>query len=159
MAEITANVRGLDELKKYFDEFPEKLQLKVLRGATQAGARVTAKEYKSRLPVRAGSELKWLGESRRYKTKPGFLKANVTVWRRKKGVTKHMVVYAAGVHTTKKQRPWPFYALILERGSKRGIRPMNYLKNALIATQDMVLETMRKRTEIGIEKQLSKKGK
>ncbi|MDB6061563.1 MAG: hypothetical protein JWM78_1666 [Verrucomicrobiaceae bacterium] len=46
---------GLAELEKALDEFPEKLQRNVLRGAIRAACKVIADEAKARVPVLTGT--------------------------------------------------------------------------------------------------------
>lgn len=52
MAEKT--ITGLDELQKFLDQLPAKIEANIMRSALAAGARVIGKEAKRNVPVRRG---------------------------------------------------------------------------------------------------------
>lgn len=98
---------GLAELKLALDEFPDKLQNNVMRGAIRAGLKQIANEAKSRVPVATGALKKSIRVSARIQdgNVVGFVKAGSRVkgGSQKSGAARgafyaHMVEFGTAAH-------------------------------------------------------------
>lgn len=92
MADITLNVKGLDKLQKFLEEFPVKLQRNVARGAMRAAA----VEVKSAVFTYAQVGPPSSEGASRYAQKEGDLRSTIRVSVRIKGGTVVAKVLAGG---------------------------------------------------------------
>lgn len=88
---IEYEIKGAEEIYKMLSGLPEKMEVRILRGAVRAGAKTVLDEAQSRAPVRKGALRSSLRVSTR--SKRGQVRASVVAGGNKKGG----VFYAAMV--------------------------------------------------------------
>jgi HK97 gp10 family phage protein len=110
MSEV--HVKGLDELQKFLDTFPDKLQKNIMRGALRAGARTIMKQAKDNVPVGPPSST----NKKIYGGYAGALRDSIRVASRRNKGNQVMVSVVAG-GKVKKTGANVFYAHIIEYGA------------------------------------------
>lgn len=124
-------IEGLKELDNRLKNLPFKVQKKVLNAAVRSGATIIKKEAKQRVPVRSG-----------------FLKKNILV-RKKKKQPIDKPIYQVGCSN----KAW--YGRIIEFGS-RMVAARPWLRPAFDVSKQKVLDQIRKKLKIGIEREAAK---
>lgn len=144
MAERLSRVVGLDEARRALKQLPDKVQRRVLRGATAAGARAMAKAVKDAAPVETGEQS---NASKQY----GRLKDNVRVIRLRRGYPDTTAAYR--VDTGK-----AFWGMFLEFGT-RLISARPWFRPAVDASGDKALNTIKERLASGVAREAEKLGR
>lgn len=124
---ITGSIRGVDGLNKLLAQLPEKMEGRVLRNATNAAARVVAREARAHVPVAEG-DLKKSITARSVRTRKGEKAVAAVVGFKKPHSGKaHLVEYGTGPRET-------------SSGASRGAMPAQpFMRPAIVSAKDEVL--------------------
>lgn len=142
--EGTSHIKGLAEANAALKRLPDRVQRRVLRGATAAGARVMLKAVKAAAPTDAGPQSE---ASRKY----GRLRDNLRVLRLKRGIPDTAAAYR--VDTGKS-----FWGLFLEFGT-RLISARPWFRPAVDSSTDKALDTIKDRLASGVAREAEKLAK
>ena len=140
----TSRVTGLAEAAAVLKRLPERVQSRVLRGATAAGARVMLKEVRAAAPVAAGEPS---AASQRY----GRLRDNIRVVRLKRDVPPSSAAYR--VDTGKS-----FWGMFLEFGT-RLIAARPWFRPAVDTSYEKAVGTIKERLAAGVAREAEKMAK
>lgn len=141
---IEIKISGLKELKDALQKLPERVQKRVLRGATMAGAQVIKKAAKQRAPVGTVPHKDAKGRT----IAPGNLRKSI-IARAKKGASKTSVTVSVGPSSR------GFYGMFHEFGtSKMAARP--FLRPAFDDNKERAVEAIKERLSAGIEREANK---
>lgn len=152
---MTVEIKGLKSLDKTLKSLPPRLQTKVVRGATLAGANVVRKEARRRAPVRTPDDKAPKAAKPRLNkgtyvqvTFPGHLRKNIRSARNRR-VPRWQISYLVGWTTS------AFYGLFIEKGTKhQGAQP--FLRPAFDSKKGEINKVIGERIWRGLKRELGK---
>jgi HK97 gp10 family phage protein len=152
----TVKISGLAELEKALNDFPLKLERKMLVGGVRAGANVFRTEARLRAAVAEKALIKKFS-GMNVTVQPGFMRKKIASWQKRR--TRYAVTFFIGIlgYKDRFSKLFPFWWRFLEFGtSKMAAKP--FLRPAYEAKKMEAIETMKRYLAERIEKEDLKRG-
>lgn len=153
MSTSFVHVKGFNELQKFLDELPAKMEANIMRAAMRAGANVILQQARANVPAKTGllrAGLRVYTSRRR-----GVVKANVRAGGKHAYIGK-FVEYGTAAHLIKpKTAKSLFIAGLMRDGAQHpGAAPKPFMRPALDTAANAALEAVAE----AIKKRLNKQG-
>jgi HK97 gp10 family phage protein len=160
MSRASVNVKGLQELQKYLDTLPNKIQNNIMRGALRAGSRVIALEARTRVVERS----RRLAKSVRYNTTRDPSRTKVVGYVRAGGKGKQgrtmgafyakFVEYGTRPHVIKAKKPGGLFGKGIMQVNHPGAKMKPFMRPAMDSKAQAAVTEMRDY----VRKRLTKQG-
>jgi HK97 gp10 family phage protein len=150
----SVKITGLADLEKTLNDFPVKLEKKILVGGVRAGANVFRTEARLRALVAEKALIKKFS-GQKVIVPPGFMRKKIASWQKRR--TQYAVTFFVGIAGYKDRftKLFPFWWRFIEFGtSKMAAKP--FLRPAYEAKKMEAIEAMKEYLAQRIEKEVLK---